>query len=220
MISSWSTFNVPSPKRKGKLCWSWSKTTNTWNIPMDEYLGTFWKRKLNLSQDEEWKQVQNALLCATGPLCGLWSQIQKQELDNESGTIPASAVLDMIQWTLVFLGNANHLLSEKRRLGLLDPNLAKYAKGEFPEAGKDLFGSKFAKKIVGDVEADTAICIVNKGFISTSLKGKSPSSSKSDFFWWGQTGGHGTASGRSSFSLCNKSTTFWGQGRGRYNLQL
>lgn len=156
---------------------------------VDEYLGTFWKGKLNLSQDGEWKQVQHALLCATGPLCGLWSQIHEQGLDNENGPIPASAVLDMIQQTLVFVGNANHLLNEKRRLGLLksiDPNLTKYAKGEFPEAGKDLFGNKFAKEIVGHVEADTAICkasaIVNKGFRSSSSKGKNPSSSKPDFF--------------------------------------
>ena len=144
----------------------------------------------------EWKQVQNALLCATGPLCGLWFQIHEQGLDSEDGPIPASAVLDMIRRTLVFLGNANQLLSEKRRLSLLksiDPNLTKYAKGEFPEAGKDLFGSKLSKEIVGHVEADTAICkvsaIVNKGFRSTSSKGKSPSLSKSDFFQWGWTGG-------------------------------
>ena len=193
---------------------------------VDEYLGVFWKGKLNLSQDGEWKQVQNALLCATGPLCGLWSQIHEQGLDSEDGPIPASAVFDMIQRTLVFLGNANQLLSEKRRLSLLksiDPNLTKYAKGEFPEAGKDLFGSKFSKEIVGHVEVDTAICkasvIVNKGFRSTSSKGKSPLSSKSDFFRWGQTGGHGTASGRNNFSPCNKTSTFRGRGRGRYNLQ-
>ncbi len=95
--------------------------------------------------------------------------------------------------------------------------------GEFPEAGKALFGSKFAKEIVGHVEADTAICkasaIVNKGIRSTSSKGKSSSSSKPDFFRWGQTGGHGTASGRNNFSTCNKSGTFWGRGRGKYNLQ-
>ena len=194
---------------------------------VDEYLAVFWKGKLNLSQDGEWKQVQNALLCATGPLCGLWSQIHEQGLDSEDGPIPASAVLDMIQRTLVLIGNANQLLSEKRRLGLLksiDPNLTKYAKGEFPEAGKELFGNKFAKEIVGHVEADTAICkasaIVNKGLRSTSSKGKSPSSSsKSDFFRWGRTGGHGTASGRSNFSPCNKSSTLRGRGRGRYNLQ-
>jgi hypothetical protein len=186
---------------------------------VDEYLGVFWKGKLNLSQDGEWKQVQNALLYA---LCGLWSQINEQRLDSEDGPIPASAVLDMIQCTLVLLGNANQLLSEKRRLGLLksiDPNLTKYAKGEFPEAGKELFGSKFAKEIVGHVEVDTAICkasaIVNKGFRSTSSKGESPSSSKPDFFRWGQTRGHGTASGRSNFSPCNRSGTFRGRGRDR-----
>ena len=65
-------------------------------LNVDEYLGVFWKGKLNLSQDGEWKQVQNALLCAAGPLCGLWSQIHEQGLDSEDGPIPASAVLDMI----------------------------------------------------------------------------------------------------------------------------
>ena len=88
-------------------------------------------------------------------MCGLWSQIHEQGLDSEDGPIPASAVLDLIQRTLVLIGNANQLLSEKRRLGLfksIDPNLTKYAKGEFPEAGKELFGSEFAKEIVGHVK--------------------------------------------------------------------
>ena len=190
---------------------------------MDEFLGVFWKGKLNLSQDGKWKQVQNALFCATGPLCGLWSQIHEQGIDSENGNIPASVVLDMIQCTLVFLGNANQLLNEKRRLGLLksiDPNLTKYAKGEFPEAGKDLFGSKFAKEIVGHIEADTAICkasaIVKR---STSSKGKSPLSSKPDFFGWGRTGGHGIGSGKNTFNPWNKSASFRDRRRGRYNLQ-
>ena len=42
---------------------------------------------------------------------------------------------------------------------------------------------------------------------------------KLDFFQWGQTREHGTTSGKSNFSPCSKSTTFRGQGRGRYNLQ-
>ena len=57
-------------------------------------------------------------------------------------------VLETIQRTLVLLGNANHLLSEKRQLSMLksiDLQLTKYAKGDFSDAGKHLFGNKFAK---------------------------------------------------------------------------
>ena len=38
---------------------------------VDEYLGVFYRGKLNHGQDGEMKQVQTALLNATGPLCGL-----------------------------------------------------------------------------------------------------------------------------------------------------
>ena len=85
---------------------------------VDEYLGVIWKGKLNPSQDREWKRV---LLCATGPLCGLWSQIHEQELDSEDGPIPASPILDIIQCTLVFVGNTNQLLIEKDALAYSSP---------------------------------------------------------------------------------------------------
>ena len=36
--------------------------------------------------------------------------------------------------------------------------LTKYAKGEFPKAGKSLFGQNFVKELVSQVEADAVIC--------------------------------------------------------------
>ena len=107
-------------ERKAMLKADPKPETSVTNPPeVDEYIRTFWKRKINLSQDGEMKQVQTALLNAIGPLCGLWSQIQEQNLVKDEGLIQVSVVLDAIQRTLVFLGNANHLLSEKRRLGVL-----------------------------------------------------------------------------------------------------
>ena len=164
-------------------------TTVTCSPETDEFLKMFWKEKLNL-KDEEMRSVQTALLNATGPLCGLWSQIQQQGLDKEAHQV--SVVLETIQRTLVFLGNTNHLLSEKRWLGVLssiDSKLTKYAKGGFSEAGKHLFGSKFVNEIVTHVEADTAICktsaIANKA-TRPSSKGKGPMPSKLDFYCWGR----------------------------------
>ena len=136
--------SLTKKERKAMLKAAKPQTPVTSPPNVDEYLGVFWK--LNLSQDGEWKQVQNVLLCA---LCGLWTQICEQGLDSRDALIPASAVLDMIQHTLVFLGNANQLLGKKRRLGLLrsiDPNLTKYAKGEFPKRERTYLATNLPRK--------------------------------------------------------------------------
>ena len=111
---------------------------------MDEYLSVFYRGKLNHGQDGEMNQVQTALLNVTGPLCGFWSQIQEQGLDKGESLIEVPVILETIQRTLVLLGNANHLLSKKRQLSMLesiDPHLTKYAKGDFSDAGKHLLAT-------------------------------------------------------------------------------
>ena len=155
---------------------------------VDEFLQTFWKGKINNSQDGDLKQIQTAMLNGAGPLGGLWSQLLAQGMDKESDLVPAPIVLDMIQRTLVFLGSANNLLSEKRRSSILhsvDPKLAKYAKGEFPSVGKCLIGQGFVKEVVSQVEADTAICkasaLASKASRELQTK-KGPLPPKSIFF--------------------------------------
>ena len=127
---------------------------------VDDFLQTFWKGKINNTQDGDLKQIQTVLLNGAVPLCGLCSQLIDQGMEKESDLVPVPVVLDMIQRTLVFLGSANNLLSEKRRSAILhsvDPKLARYAKGDFPNAGKCLFGQGFMKEVVSQVEADTTI---------------------------------------------------------------
>ena len=92
---------------------------------------------------------------------GLWSQLIEQGMEKESDLVPVLVVLDMIQRTFVFLGSANNLISQKKRsaiLHLVDPKVARYAKGDFPNAGKCLSGQGFVKEVVSQVETDTAIC--------------------------------------------------------------
>ena len=90
----------------------------------------------------------------------------------------------MIQRTLVFLENA----TEKRQSAILhsvDPKLARYTKGDFPNAGKCLFGQGFVKEVVSQVEADTAICKASPlaNWASRELQTrKGPLPSKSTFF--------------------------------------
>ena len=57
--------------------------------------------------------------------------------------VPVSEVLDIIQRSLVLIGNTNNLVSETRREIVLDAihsSLKKYAKGDFKEASSNLFG--------------------------------------------------------------------------------
>ena len=184
---------------------------------VDDFLQTFWKGKINNTQDGDLKQIQTALLNGAAPFCGLWSQLIDQGMEKESDLVPVPVVLDMIQRTLVFLGSANNLLSEKRRSAILhsvDPKLARYAKGDFPNAGKCLFGQGFVKEVVSQVEADTAIykasALASKASRELQTR-KGPFPVKSTFFREGRTGGYGAGPGRNVFNPYNRKA-FRGRG--------
>ena len=71
-----------------------------------------------------------------------------------------SDVLDIIQRSLVLLGNANNFISETRRetaLESIHPSLKKYGKGDFSNSKCDLFGQGFKDGLVKKVEADAAL---------------------------------------------------------------
>ena len=95
------------------------------------------------------------------PLANLWAELVNQKLDGDPGAlIPVTDVLDVIQRSIVLLGNANNLISKTRREVILEsiqPSFKKYAKGDFSEASSDLFGVKFKETLVQQVEADTAL---------------------------------------------------------------
>lgn len=68
--------------------------------------------------------------------------------------------LSLSQMILIWLGNANNLLSERRRevaLEMVQPSLKKNAKGDFTKAGSDPFGEKLKEELVQKVEADGAL---------------------------------------------------------------
>ena len=57
---------------------------------VDPYILTFWKNKIDLTADNQLKQLQTALLYTAGPLAGLWSQIVDQGLNKKSGSSHSS----------------------------------------------------------------------------------------------------------------------------------
>ena len=142
----------------------------------------------------------------------------EQDLDSDpKALIPVPDVLDVIQRSLVLIGNANNLLAETRREVALDavhPSLKKYAKGDFSEDGSDLFGEKFKEELVRKVEADTvlskAVGIVSRNSKvyrspSTGTKAKNP-------LFQSQTSGYGAAFGKRYNPYQTQSSSYRGQG--------
>ena len=69
---------------------------------LDEHLQTFWRQRLDLKQDNELKDIQNAVLYTACPLAGLWSQIVEQDLDKDpEALIQVPIVLEALQKALV-----------------------------------------------------------------------------------------------------------------------
>ena len=72
-------------------------------------------------------------------------------------------VLNVIQRTLVLMGNANELLSQTRRCNILqcvDKSLERYGKEPRPDGHDFLFGEAFCSQLKSKVEADTTLAQV------------------------------------------------------------
>ena len=138
---------------------------------LDQFITDFAPRKVDKARNAALTKIQGNLLYAANPLANLWANLIQQGLDgDQQAVIPVSDVHDVVQRSLVLLGNANNLLSERRRelaLEAVHPSLKKYAKDDFTQAGSDLFGEKFKEELVQKVEADGALSkavrIVSRG---------------------------------------------------------
>ena len=195
---------------------------------VDSYIFTFWKNRIDLSADNQLKHLQTALLYTTGPLAGLWSQIVEQDLHKDpEALMQVPIVLEALQRALVFLGNANSLFCDRpcvRILEAIDPNLSKYTKGDFSDAGKHLFGPTFQKEIFSQVEADTALTKAAKLISKASSdrgdpKRKYPQGRtfkpNSSLYRSGRMASYGGASNRPAFNPYGQRSQL-PRGRGKY----
>ena len=112
-------------------------------------------------QDGELAKLQSAMLKVCGPMMCMWSDLIEQNLiEDPDATISVHDVLEIIQRSLVLLGNTNEMLSQMRRTNLLklaDESLGKYAQDLPSQAGELLFGPEFAKHLQDKVEADVLL---------------------------------------------------------------
>lgn len=115
-------------------------------------------------QDSELVKLQSVMLKACGLITCMWSNLIEQKLlDNPDAMINFHDVLDIIQWLLVLLGNANELLSQMRRtniLQLVDKSLGKYGQDSPSQAEEFLFGPEFTKHLQDKVNSDTSLAKV------------------------------------------------------------
>ena len=128
---------------------------------LDQFVSDFAPKKVDKARDAALSRIQGSLLYAVNPLTNMWAGLIEQGLvEDPEGLIPIPDVLDIIQRSIVLIGSANNLVSETRREVALDAihsSLKKYAKGDFKDAGSDLFGEKFKDELVKKVEADSAL---------------------------------------------------------------
>ena len=119
------------------------------------------KQRFPKSRDHELGTIQSALQRCAEPLSCLWSElIDNDLLRSEDSVIYVHDVLNVLQRTLVLLGNANELVSQTRRCNVLravDQGLEKYGKEPPSNNQEFLFGKEFCSQLKAQVESDKTL---------------------------------------------------------------
>ena len=190
---------------------------------LDQFVSDFAPKKVDKARDAALSKIQGSLLYAVNPLTNMWAGLIEQGLvDDPEALIPVPDVLDIIQRSIVLIGNANSLVSETRREVALDAihsSLKKYAKGDFKDAGSDLFGEKFKDELVKKVEADSALSKAVRIVSHTSKVYQSLQSQtrgKNPLFQDSRTSGYGAAFGRRQNPYTSQGSIYNGQSRGKF----
>ena len=104
------------------------------------------------------------MLKVCGPITCMWSDLIEQNLlEDPDATISIHEVLEIIQRSLVLLGNAKEMLSQMRRTNLLelaDESLEKYGQDLPSQAGEFFFGPEFVKHLQDKAETDVSLAKV------------------------------------------------------------
>ena len=101
--------------------------------------------------------IQQALHAFAEPLTYTWASL----LDADSGeAVPIEDVQNIIQRTIVLMGNVNALTTQARQQTLLEAGgkeVAALMKDEMPQAGRHLFCDQFAATLTEKVKASTEL---------------------------------------------------------------
>ena len=133
-------------------------------LKVDGFVMDYLKAAFPRSDDGELMKIQSALLKVCGPMACMWAElIDNNLLSDPNATMNVHDVLNIIQCTIVLLGNTNEMISQLRCskiLAAVDPSLIKYGQKPQPNSGEFLFGSEFTKHLRGKVETDSSLAEV------------------------------------------------------------
>ena len=136
-------------------------STPVMKVPnVDEFMLSHLRARFPRSNEAQLRTIQMALLSAAGPLTCLWANLIANDMVHEGATVSVEDVLQVIQRSLVLMGNANTLLANTQRdsiLQVVNKSLVKYSKDCKPGIGEHLFGKNFPVALKKEVEQDKSL---------------------------------------------------------------
>ena len=129
-------------------------------LKVSGFITNYLKATFPRSDYAELTKVQSALLKVCGPMACTWAElIDNNLLSDSNASMNVQNVLNIIQRTIVLLGNTNKMSSHLRCskiLAAVDTSLIKYGQKPQPKSREFLFGSEFTKYLRGEVETDSS----------------------------------------------------------------
>ena len=175
---------------------------------VDEHIMKWLGNRYDKSLDNAFVQIQSAVQAAVGPAACLWSALEEATKENGGpDELPVADVLEVLQHTMVLLGNASALVSKHRRVSLLmakDSCMAKSVKDmDLPPSGKVLFGKDFTTELTAKTKDAAALAEASRKLSPGQAKRRfspyQPSSARQPFRLAG-LGGRSQAPGPKRFS--------------------
>ena len=122
-------------------------------LKVDGFVTDYLKATFPKSNDGELIKVHSSLLKVCGPMaCMRAEPIDSNLLNDADASVNVHDILNIMQRTIVLVGNANEILSQLRSskiLAAVDTSLIKYGQKPQPESGGFLFGSELTKYLRG-----------------------------------------------------------------------
>ena len=85
-------------------------------LQADDTIKDFMNRDFPKKTDDRYKRMQSAVNASVAPALNLWRDLDEQGFTaGQSGLVPVDTVLDVLQRTVVLVGNASNYISQCRR---------------------------------------------------------------------------------------------------------
>ena len=82
----------------------------------DDVIADFMGKDFPSKIDSQYRRMQTAVLASAAPAINLWVNLDQQQLTSgQGGLVPVDVVLEVIQRSLVLVGNASNYISQMRR---------------------------------------------------------------------------------------------------------